>query len=165
VIHVRGQFWGTRRSAALRIGLGVLGAFDAWVGGWALIFPSSFYADFPGLGMHWVAAAPPYNEHLLTDFGTALLGIAVALGLAAVVAERRVVQVVLLTALVQAAPHLIFHLAHADALGGGQVLLSRSSLAVPFVLALGLLWLTRHPDHSVMAAETVGRSTALGSSR
>jgi len=96
---------------------------------------------------------------------SALLGIAVALGLAAVVAERRVVQVILLTALVQAAPHLIFHLTHADALGGGQVLLSRSSLAVPVVLALGLLWLTRHPDHSVMAAETVGRPTALGSSR
>jgi hypothetical protein len=94
------------RNVVLRVGLGVLAAIYALTGGWALIFPGSFYRDFPGLGMHWVAAAPPFNEHLLTDFGGALLGIAVALALAALIGERRLAQVVLLAVLVQAVSHL-----------------------------------------------------------
>jgi heme/copper-type cytochrome/quinol oxidase subunit 4 len=141
---MRSRFASPDRNVVLRVGLGVLAALDVLTGGWALIFPGSFYRDFPGLGMHWVAAAPPFNEHLLTDFGGALLGIAVALALAALIGERRLVQVVLLAALVQAVPHLIYHLTHWDMLPVGQVVVSRFSLAVPVVLALGLLWLTRH---------------------
>src|SRR5260370_8360960 len=92
--------------------------------------------------MHgWVAAAPPFNEHLLTDFGGALLGIAIALALAALIGERRLVQVALLAALVQAVPHLIYHLTHMDMLPAGQVGVGRFSLAVPGVPALGLVWL------------------------
>lgn len=142
---MRSRFAGPDRGVVLRVGLGVLAALDVLTGGWALIFPGSFYRNFPGLGMHgWVAAAPPFNEHLLTDFGGALLGIATALALAALIGERRLMQVALLAALVQAVPHLIYHLTHMDMLPVGQVVVSRFSLAVPVVLALGLLWLARH---------------------
>lgn len=141
-ICVRYRFATVRRSGVLRSGCGVLAVIDALIGGWALVIPESFYRDFPRLGMHWVAAAPPYNEHLLTDFGAALLGIAAALGLAAIAGERRVMRVGLLAALVQAAPHLLFHLFHADALRGGQLVMSRVALVVPVVLVLGLLWLS-----------------------
>lgn len=164
---MRSQRWGIRRLAVLRIGLSVLAVTNAGAGGWALVFPRSFYADFPGLGMHWVAAAPPYNEHLVTDFGAALLAIAVALCLAAITAEPRVVQVVLLAALVQAVPHLTFHLSHLDTLRGtgGPMLLPAAALALPVVLTLGLLWLTRHSNRSVMASETVGEPKTAGSSQ
>lgn len=94
------------------------------------------------------------------------MGIAAALGLAAIIAEPRVVQVVLLAALVQAVPHLIFHLSHPDTLRdtGGPLLLTVSALALPVVLPLGLLWLTRHLDRSPMASQTVGQSSAAGPS-
>lgn len=143
------------RPVVLRIGLGVLAAIDAWVGGWALFFPASFYADFPGMGMHWVTATPPYNQHFLTDFGAALLGIAAVLCLAAVITERRVVQLALLAALVQAVPHLIFHLSHPESLRGvgGPPALSTSALALPVVLALALLWLTRRPERATAASD------------
>jgi hypothetical protein len=62
---VRAQFWAAHRSELLRAGLGVLAAIDTLIGGWALVLPGSLYRDFPGFGMHWVAAAPPYNEHHL----------------------------------------------------------------------------------------------------
>jgi len=57
---VRAQFWAAHRSELLRAGLGVLAAIDTLIGGWALVLPGSFYRDFPGFGMRWVAAAPPY---------------------------------------------------------------------------------------------------------
>lgn len=132
-----------RWKPAVRLGLVLLAVIDGVVGGWALLAPTSFYQNFPGLGMHWVAAEPPYNQHLVTDFGGALLGIAAALAVAAVVAERRIIQVVLLAALVQAVSHLTFHLTHSDALPAGQLVLTRMALAVPVVLALSLLWLLR----------------------
>jgi hypothetical protein len=162
---VRAQFWAAHRSELLRAGLGALAAIDTLIGGWALVLPGSFYRDFPGFGMHWAAAAPPYNEHLVTDFGAALLGIAVALVGAAIVVERRIVQGVLLAALVQALPHLIYHLSHPDMLPADQEVLSRLALVVPVALALGLLWLARHLHTAAVAAKTATRSSAAGSTR
>jgi cytochrome bd-type quinol oxidase subunit 2 len=154
-----------RRRGLLRAGLGVLAVGDALVGGWALAMPGSFYRGFPGLGMHWVSAAPPYNEHLLVDFGAALLGIAVALALAAVAGERRVARVALIAALVQAVPHLLFHLSHQDALRGDELAVSRLALVVPVMLALALLWLSRGADDVPLADGSVGQTSAVGSAR
>lgn len=77
---------------------------NSFVGAWLLFFPGSFYRDFPGFGDHWVAALPPYNERLLTDYGGALLAIAVLLWLAARFLEQRLVQAALIVLLVQATP-------------------------------------------------------------
>jgi len=163
---MRAQVRGNHYGDVLRGGLAALATIAALTGGWALVLPGSLYRDFPGLGMHWVAAAPPYSENLVTDFGAALLGIAAGLGVAAVLGQRRVVQVVLLAALVQAVPHLIFHLSHPDLLPAGQEVASRLALAVPVGLTLGLLWLSRHHNAKpTVAAETMGPSSTAGSSR
>lgn len=122
-----------RWKPAIQLGVALLAMINAVVGGWALAAPMSFYQDFPGMGMHWVAADPPYNQHLVTDFGGALLAIAVALALAAVVAQRRLIQVVLLAALVQAGSHLIFHLTHASSLSTEQLVLTSKFHAVAVV--------------------------------
>ena len=52
----------------------------------------------------------PYNEHLVTDYGALNLALGVLMVGAAVFLERRLVQVSLISWLVYAVPHFIFHL-------------------------------------------------------
>ncbi|WP_109639388.1 hypothetical protein [Lentzea atacamensis] len=49
----------------------------AYQGVWAAAFPLSFYNDFPGPGLHWVAALSPYNEHLARKVGALNLALMV----------------------------------------------------------------------------------------
>ena len=152
-----------RHPGALRVGLGVLAAGYTVIGGWALVAPTSFFTDFPAPGLGWVAGLPPYSQHLLTDFGAALLGLACVLWLAAVVAERRLAQVALVGLLVQAVPHLGFHLVHPGALPAAQVVASRMALVVPVVLALALLWLSTR--RGVEATRSARPAAVSGSDR
>lgn len=128
------------RAGRLRTGLGVLAVVYTLLGGWALVAPASFYNDFPAPGMGWVAELPPFNEHLVTDVGAGFLAIAAMQVLAAVWLQRRLVQAALVATLVQAVPHLGFHLLHAGELPTAQLVASRVALAVPVGLAAGLLW-------------------------
>ena len=57
---------------AVRAGLGILAVVQLGIGLWQLVVPESFYRDFPT-----VSLAPPFNEHLMRDFG----GANVALGI------------------------------------------------------------------------------------
>ncbi len=41
----------------------------AATGLWALLAPASFAADYPGLGLRWVAGDGLANEHLTRDMG------------------------------------------------------------------------------------------------
>lgn len=135
----------SRSSAArlTRVGLIVLAVPGIVVGAWLLFLPESFYRDFPGLGFQWVSALPPFNAHLLTDYGSALLGISLVLVFAAVVLERRLVQAALLAQLVQAGPHFVYHLTRFDALPMGESIANQVVLAVPVLLPILLLPLTR----------------------
>ena len=55
----------------------------AVVGAWALLVPASFWSDFPGSGLGWVAAAGPYDEHLVRDVGALYLALGVVLAVLA----------------------------------------------------------------------------------
>jgi hypothetical protein len=68
----------------LAVGVGLAAA-------WILIAPRNFYEEFP-VAAEWASALPPRNEHLIRDFGSASLGLAVLACLAAVWMERRLVQ-------------------------------------------------------------------------
>ena len=127
----------------VRAGLITLALPGTVVGAWLLFLPESFYSDFPGLGLSWVSALPPFNEHLLTDYGSALLGISVVLWIAAVVLERRLVQAALIVQLVQAGPHFVYHLTRFDALPAAESVANQIVLAVPVVVPLLLLFLVR----------------------
>jgi hypothetical protein len=85
------------------------------------------------------------------------------LWLAAVVAERRLAQVALVGLLVQAVPHLGFHLVHPGALPAAQVVASRIALVVPVVLALALLWLSTR--RGVEATQSARPAAGSGSDR
>lgn len=94
-------------TVVLRIGLGLLAATAAMVGVWNLLWPESFYADFPG-----VSLTPPFAEHYARDYGGATTGTALVLAAAALFPRTVLVIPALLGMLAFAAPHAWFHLHH-----------------------------------------------------
>lgn len=120
----------------LRAGLIVLTLLEGVIGVWAAAFPWSFYRDFPTPGRAWLQLLPPFNEHLVRDYGLAVLQFTAVLVLAAVVLERRLVTAVLLGFLVFHIGHVAYHFAH---LVGPDVGVQLAGLLGPPVLGLVLL--------------------------
>jgi hypothetical protein len=120
----------------------VLGLSALVVGGWATALPRTFYDSFPLPGHHWVAALPPYNEHLTRDVGGLYLALLVLSAWAVLRPGREAFVVTGLAWEAFSLPHLAFHLEHlamlstVDAIGnvvslGGTVVLAAVLLAVP----------------------------------
>lgn len=122
------------RAALTRTGLAALGALHLWWGAWAYVAPGHFYDTFPGLGHRWVAAYPPYNEHLVSDLGATFLTLAVLLGLAALRADRQVTRVVLTGVIVFSGLHLLFHLTRHGGLTGFDLAASLTTLVAGVLL-------------------------------
>lgn len=131
-----------RHMRQLRAGLLVLAVFALVPGVWGTLWPRSFFDDFPGAGNAWVAAFPPYNEHLVRDVGSFYLGYGVLLLGAAAVTRRRLVQVALIAWTISTIPHALFHLRHLDGLSGVSAFLQAAAFVVMGLLPLWLLVLT-----------------------
>jgi len=103
----------------------------------ALFTPRSFYDDFP-FGRGWVHAYPSYNDHLIYDYGAYTLGAVVALVIAAIWLDRRVVQLATVSWLVSATIHLVNHVLTVDRYGTGDAVANITGLflfvAIPGVL-------------------------------
>jgi hypothetical protein len=127
--------------APIRIALIFLMITIGFVAIWILLAPRGFYDTFPGAGVHWVSALPPYNEHLERDFGAASLGLALLAGLAAYWMDKRVIQAAALTLLAADLPHLIYHLTTTGHYSTGDNIASLFGLALDVVLPLGILYL------------------------
>jgi len=127
----------------LRLGLALLAAFHLVWGLPAIVAPHWFFDHFPGAGHRWTAAYQPYNEHLMTDVGAAAFTLGVLLAIAAVMADRRVTNVVLIGVLVFSALHLGYHTARHGTLSGGDLLASLVSLVAGVLFPAFLLWLNR----------------------
>jgi hypothetical protein len=132
----------------IRAGLVILALGQGSSALFALLAPRSFYDDFPTSSANWVDSLPPFNEHLVRDYGASFLALALLALAAAWIAERRLVVVALVVWLVSAVPHLVFHLAHSDAPGGTEGTLALATLAFNALLPLVLLFLVRkEPRH------------------
>lgn len=103
----------------------------------ALLAPKSFYEDFP-LGRGWVEAYPAYNDHLIYDYGAYTLGALVALVIAAIWLDRRVVQLATVSWLVSATIHLVNHVLTVDRYSTGDAVANLSGLLL-FVVVPGWL--------------------------
>jgi hypothetical protein len=123
----------------LRAGMLLLASASLVVGLWALLVPRSFYDDFPLPGRDWVSTLGPYNEHLVRDVGALNLALGVLLALAAVLLERRIVQVSLFAYLVYAVPPFVFHLTTGHAFSLGDNVANMITLRVAVLLPLALL--------------------------
>jgi hypothetical protein len=109
----------------------------------ALFWPHAFFDDFPVPGANWVDALPPFNEHLVRDYGASFLALSALAALAAYHAERRLIVVTAIVWEISALPHAIFHFAHSDAPGGWEGGLSLATLALNVALPFVLLFLVR----------------------
>lgn len=136
---------GMGRRGWLRAGLVVFALAQATLGCWALGWPRSFYADMPLAGHGWVALLPPYNEHLLRDYGGLSLALAVVLAGAAIVLEQRLVRVALSGYLTATVAHLVFHAVHLEHFDALDAAAQTAALAVFVVGPLALLALTAVP--------------------
>jgi hypothetical protein len=131
------------RALATRIGLGYLAFQAAYVAGWILLAPRGFYDTFPTGPAEWVSPLPPFNEHLLRDYGAAGLALAVLAVLAAVWLERRLVQATAIAFVVAALPHFAYHLTTTDRLSTADNVQSLIGLILPVLVAGGLVLLSR----------------------
>jgi hypothetical protein len=132
-----------------RLGLVALGAPLLALGAWAVLAPRSWFDDFPGGGRHWVSALGPYNEHLATDVGAFFLAIGGLLIFAAVVLERRAIQMALGGLLVFSIPHLVWHLGELGPYDTLDKVLNVISLSLLVVVPIVMLLLLRQTNSEV----------------
>jgi hypothetical protein len=125
---------------AVRAVLALLALLDIGTGLWAVLAPADWYANFPGLGRHWVVSTGPLNEHLVTDAGAGFLAIGAALLVAALWMARPAIITALAAVLAQGVPHFIFHISHPDsALGTIDVVLGVWGIGFECAVALALV--------------------------
>jgi len=129
-----------RHTTLIRVALAYLAVQVGVVAAYILIAPRTFYDDFPGWAQ-WVSALPPYNEHLIRDFGAAGLGLAVVAALAAVWMERRLVQAAAIALFLGSLPHAIYHSTTTEAYSTADNILSLGALYLQSLLPLAILYL------------------------
>ena len=132
VRRVSGRGW-------LQGGLLLVAAPQILTGLWALSAPRSFHDDYPFASRGWVSALGPYNEHLVRDVGAGLLALGMLVALAALLLERRLMQVSLGVWLTFAVPHLVFHLTALHAFSTADYLAQIGGLGFLVLLPLILL--------------------------
>lgn len=130
-----------RHRTAIRIGLGYLAFIIGLVAALILISPRGFYDDFPLGGTAWVSALPPYNEHLLRDFGSAGMGLAILAGLAAWWMDRRLVQAAAISLFFGSLFHAIYHGTTFEHYSTVDNAFSFGGLVLQTILPLGILYL------------------------
>ncbi|WP_432833412.1 hypothetical protein [Dactylosporangium sp. CA-092794] len=126
-----------------RLGFGLLGLLNLGWGGWAVAVPGRFYATFPGFGLHWTAAYPPYNQHLIIDLGATMLTLAVLFLGAAIVDRPAVSWLAGIATSVFGTLHFGYHFLHGGQMGTADRAMSLLSL-VAGALAPPLLAATHH---------------------
>jgi hypothetical protein len=122
-----------------RVTLALLAVGGATFGLPAALTPRYFYDDFP-LGLGWVAADGPYNEHLMRDFGAQTLAL-VVVTVAVVVAGNRATRLGTAAAwLVFSLLHFAYHLRHLGIYDTGDKVGNVLALGFLTVLPLVALW-------------------------
>ena len=94
----------------------VLGVLTGTLGVWAGFAPRSFYRDgpIPFIDTHWVSMLPPYNEHLVRDYGFVNLGLTVVFAVAAISLTPMLVRAGAGALFAFGVPHTAFHSFHHD---------------------------------------------------
>ncbi|MGI9083827.1 MAG: hypothetical protein ACR2FE_00875 [Aeromicrobium sp.] len=127
---------------AARVALVALAIGNGATGLLARLNPRVFYDDFP-FDRAWVAADGPYNEHLVTDFGAALLAITAICLVGVWRPTREVVIAAAVANIVLGGFHIVYHAGVADLLSTTDNILSFTSIGLGIVLGLMLLTLAR----------------------
>lgn len=92
----------------------VMGSLTGTIGLWAGFWPKSFYehGPIPLLDTGWVAMLPPYNEHLVRDYGFMNLAVATVSVVAAILMSPLMVRTAAVALIAFGLPHMLFHSFH-----------------------------------------------------
>jgi uncharacterized membrane protein len=111
-----------------------------------VLAPRHWFDNFPGIGPALVAGELPFNAHLATDAAAGFLATGIALVWAIVSARRTDMRLALVSYLVLATPHAIYHASHdAPELSNQAQLMSTALLASGVVVAVVLLLWPKSP--------------------
>ena len=122
-----------------RIGAIILAFQGLGMGLWATIAPRSFFDDFPGLGLSWVAPDGPYNEHLMRDFGALNLALGVLALCAAIWLTRTLIIATAIAWIVYSIPHLTYHALNGQPFDAADHIAIVASLAFTPIVAVVML--------------------------
>lgn len=123
-----------------RVGLAIL-AFQGLLSGiWATAAPRSFYDDFPGFGLSWVAPDGPFNEHLMRDYGALNLALGIVALAAMIWLTRGLVIATAIAWIVYSIPHIVYHVLNGDAYDTADHVAIVASLFFAPVVAIVVLW-------------------------
>ena len=139
---------------AVKLLLGWFALFGLVIGLWQAVLPASFYADFPGMGHHWVSPDGPYNEHLLRDVGLGNLAVGTVALVALLTGVVWVARAVGLAVVVLDLPHQLYHQVHVSVLPTAidQVLQSATLAAVSLAAVALVVLAFRLPADSPSTA-------------
>jgi hypothetical protein len=107
---------------------------QGFIGVWASLAPESFYQDGPLPGLGWVQLFPPYNEHLVRDFGGMNLTVTVLFIVAAVQLTPLLVRLAAGAYFLFAVPHTIFHTIHLEHFTPADAVIQTTGLIVTTLL-------------------------------
>jgi hypothetical protein len=117
----------------VRGGLGILALVQLGTGFWQQLWPQGFYEYFPTVDL-----APPFNEHLMRDFGGANIALGIVVAAVAVWIDKRYVILALVAYLAFSIPHALFHFTHLhDATAADiafEVVALGSAVALPLIV-------------------------------
>ena len=111
----------------------------ASIGVWAEFWPRGFFRSFPVSGHSWVSGLGPYNEHLVRDFGSLYLALAIGTLLAIKAGSPEGYRIVGAAWSTFALLHLLFHLHHLEVFSAPDAIGNVMVLGGQLLLGLGLL--------------------------
>ena len=117
----------------------VLGVATLLQGVWAYLAPTHFFDEFPVAGARWVATLGDFNDHLMRDFGSALVGLGVIAVLAAASGTVPAVRAALVGYVAFGVPHLVYHLTTFSEFSAASFALQIGALLLFIALPIGLL--------------------------
>lgn len=135
--------WGMKRERSIWVTAAAMGGVLALLGGWAFLWPGSFYADFPIPGAAWVSTLGPFDAHLITDFGAAQLGLAVIVVVAVWRRSLEALRIAMGGYVAFGALHFAYHLGSFEAFTTASALTQATALMAVVLLPAFVLYATR----------------------
>jgi uncharacterized protein YbjT (DUF2867 family) len=128
-----------------------LASMTATLGMWAGFAPESFFerGPLPFLDTGWVAKLPPYNEHLVRDYGFMNLGMTVVLAVAAIKPTPTLVRSASAGFLVFGAAHVVFHSVHLQHFSLGEAIaMMASNVSLTVLLPAAVFLMASRLEHA-----------------
>lgn len=113
------------------------------MGGWAFLWPGGFYHDFPYPGAAWVSTLGPFDEHLMVDFGSALIGLGIIVMIAAWKRSVEALRIAMVGYVAFGALHFGYHLGTFEAFTTASAMTQATALLTLVVMPALVLYATR----------------------